>query len=169
MAHPRERLMSRVARAFGRLSWAGAVVTAIALTFPWLPGERVPGAAWAQSGPYEGFGAGTPGGSREAVVRVTTLADAGPGSLRDAVSLGWRTVVFDVAGTIDLASAIHVGGPFVTIDGFTAPAPGITLRGGGLIVRGRDGAHDVIIRGLRVRDAAEDGIQIAYGAYNVVV
>jgi pectate lyase len=43
------------------------------------------------------------------------------------------------------------------------------LRGGGLVVRGLDGAHDVIIRGLRVRDAPEDGVQIAFGAHHVVV
>jgi hypothetical protein len=146
-------------------------VAAWLLLLGWWPGPGAgwPGRAWAQHPVYEGFGATTPGGSGGEIVRVTTLDDAGPGSLREAVSQGRRTVVFDVGGTIHLASAIHVTGAFITVDGFTAPAPGISLRGAGLIVRGRDGAHDVIIRGLRVRDAAEDGLQIAYGAHRVVV
>jgi pectate lyase len=102
-------------------------------------------------------------------VRVTTLNDGGRGSLREALRHGNRTVVFDVAGEIRLSTHLYVGGPFVTIDGSSAPPPGITLRGHGLIIRGNRGAHDVIVRGLRVRDAAIDGIQIAYGAYNVVI
>jgi pectate lyase len=62
-----------------------------------------------------------------------------------------------------------VTGPFVTIDGFSAPPPGITLRNRGLVIRGRRGAHDVIVRGIRVRDSAIDGIQVGSGAYNVVI
>lgn len=116
-----------------------------------------------------GFGAATPGGAGGAVVRVTTLDDAGPGSLREALRAGNRTVVFDVAGDIVLREPLYVGGAYVTIDGFTAPAPGITLRNWGLIVRGTRGAHDVIVRGLRVRGAAIDGIQVSYGAYNVLI
>jgi pectate lyase len=119
--------------------------------------------------PYQGFGADTPGGSGQPVVRVTTLDDAGPGSLREALAAGRRTIVFDVAGDIVLRDHLFVGGPYVTIDGFSAPPPGITLRHRGLIVRGNRGAHDVIVRGLRVRDASHDGIQIAYGAHNVVI
>jgi len=121
------------------------------------------------SAQYEGFGAVTAGGDGYPVVRVTTLDDAGPGSLREALAAGGRTIVFDVAGAIVLADFLYVDGAFVTIDGFTAPPPGITLRNHGLVIRGSRGAHDVIVRGLRIRDAAIDGIQIAYGAYNVVV
>ena len=118
---------------------------------------------------YEGFGAGTWGGAGREVVHVTTLDDSGPGSLREAVADGYRTVVFDVAGDIRLTDHIYVGGPFVTIDGTTAPAPGITLRNRGLIIRGLRGAHDVIVRGLRIRNSSIDGLQVAYGAYNVVI
>ncbi len=118
---------------------------------------------------YEGFGAGTRGGTGSEVVRVTTLADSGPGSFREAVADGYRTVVFDVAGDIRLTDHIYVGGPFVTIDGTTAPEPGITLRNRGLIIRGLRGAHDVIVRGLRIRNSSIDGLQVAYGAYNVVI
>jgi hypothetical protein len=123
----------------------------------------------AQVAPYQGFGATTPGGEGGAVVRVTNLNDSGPGSLRDAVAAGHRMVVFDVAGDILLNDHLYVKGAFVTIDGLSAPPPGITLRNRGLIIRGNRGAHDVVVRGIRVRDSSIDGIQIAYGAYNVII
>jgi pectate lyase len=118
---------------------------------------------------YQGFGAATAGGATQAVVHVTNLNDAGPGSFRDAVALGRRTVVFDVAGEIALTQHVLVKGAFVTIDGFTAPAPGITLKNHGLYLHGTKGAHDVIVRGLRVRGAANDGLQVKFGAFNVVL
>jgi hypothetical protein len=103
------------------------------------------------------------------VVHVTTLADSGPGSLRAAVASGARTIVFDVGGTITLLDHMFVEGAHITIDGHSAPPPGITLRNYGLVIRGSRGAHDVIVRGLRIRGAAIDGIQIANNAENVVV
>jgi pectate lyase len=118
---------------------------------------------------YEGFGAATPGGANGAVVHVTNLNDAGPGSLRDALSAGNRTIVFDVGGDIVLKDYLYVRGAFITIDGFSAPAPGITLRGRGLVIRGTQGAHDVIVTGLRVRSSPIDSLQVAYGAYNIVI
>ena len=118
---------------------------------------------------YQGFGATTPGGSGKIVVHVTNLNDSGPGSFREAVKQGNRTVVFDVGGEILLGDYLYVLGAFITIDGSTAPSPGITLRNRGLIIRGNKGAHDVIVRGLRVRGSPIDGIQIAYGAYHVVI
>jgi pectate lyase len=122
------------------------------------------------SAPLQGFGTDTPGGRDAPVVRVTTLADAGPGSLRAALAGGGqRTIFFDVGGTIELTDHLYVQGPFVTIDGGTAPPPGITLHGYGLVIRGNRGAHDVIVRRLRVRRAAIDGIQVAYGAARIVV
>lgn len=153
------------------------LIVLLGLTAPLLPPWPDPpgslrdvlGAATAQAQSYQGFGASTPGGTGGSVVRVTNLHDAGPGSLRSAVAQGNRTIVFDVGGIIDLASAVYVNGAFITIDGFTAPAPGITLRGDALVIRGSHGAHDVIARGLRVRDSVLDGIQIAAGAYNVVI
>jgi hypothetical protein len=122
---------------------------------------------------YQGFGATTRGGEDYPDVHVTNLDDAGPGSLREALSAGHRRVVFDVAGEIVLASHLHVMGPFVTIDGFTAPDPGITLRNGGLYLHGTEDAHDVIVRGIRIRNSSvtgsPDGIQIAFGAHNIVI
>jgi hypothetical protein len=118
---------------------------------------------------YQGFGAATPGGAGQPVYHVTNLNDSGPGSLRDAVFQGNRYVVFDVAGEIALASKVPVRGAFVTIDGSSAPSPGITLKNAGLNISGIKGAHDLIVRGIRVRGSAEDGIQIVDGAYNIVI
>jgi hypothetical protein len=118
---------------------------------------------------YQGFGAETFGGEGQAVYRVTNLNDSGPGSLRDAVSKSHRSVVFDVTGEILLASQVYVRGAFVTIDGFTAPSPGITLKNHGLYIYGSNGAHDVIVRNIRVRDSLGDGININTGAYNIVI
>jgi pectate lyase len=139
---------------------AAAAATLVA-AFPAVRGS-------AEDGP-QGFGANAGRGERSAVVRVTTLDDSGPGSLREALSGGDRTIVFDVAGDVVLRSELTVKGPFVTVDGFTAPRPGITLRGHGLDIRGTRGGHDVIVRGLRVRDAHDDGIRVAYGAHNVII
>ncbi|MGH7818700.1 MAG: pectate lyase family protein, partial [Candidatus Binatia bacterium] len=122
---------------------------------------------------YQGFGASTPGGAGKPVYRVTNLNDSGPGSFRDAVSQGNRTVVFDVTGTINLLSAVSIKGGFLTIDGLSAPPPGVTLRNAGLRLSDST-VHDVIVRGIRVRspginDSSGDGISIKYGAYNVVI
>jgi len=125
--------------------------------------------AFAPPAPLEGFGTTTPGGAGQPIVRVNNLEDSGPGSLRDALSGGYRTIVFDVAGTIKLESNLVIRGPFVTIDGSSAPSPGITLKNRGLVIRETNGAHDVIVQGLRIRDAKADGIQIKNGAYNVAI
>ena len=122
----------------------------------------------AMSSAYEGFGASTPGGSGKPVYHVTNLNDSGPGSLRDAVSQGNRNVVFDVGGTIVLASEVTIRSAFLTVDGLSAPPPGITLKNKGLIIRGTAG-HDIIVSGLRIRDASQDGIWITDAAYNVVI
>ncbi len=95
--------------------------------------------------PYQGFGANTPGGAGQPIYHVTNLNDSGPGSLRDAVSQGNRTVVFDVAGEIVLSSEIYVKGAFITIDGFSAPSP-VILVNDGLRIVGNIGAHDIIVR-----------------------
>ena len=123
----------------------------------------------AADAPYQGFGATTPGGAGKPIVHVTNLNDTGPGSLRTALSAGDRTVVFDVAGEIVMSDEINVRGSFVTIDGFTAPPPGITLRNFGLRILGSNGAHDIIARGIRIRDAGQDGVWVADAAYNIVI
>lgn len=109
----------------------------------------------------EGYGCQTPGGRGGRVVIVTNLHDSGPGSLRKALeSPGRRFVVFAVSGIIDVSSQIILDHPYVTIAGQTAPGGGITLRAGpgnvsGLIdVR----THDVVIRFLRFRTGAPEGV-----------
>lgn len=126
----------------------------------------------------EGFGIDTPGGVGGEIIKVTSLRDSGPGSLREAVAARQpRIVVFEVGGIIDLnKSSLIVEHPFLTIAGQTAPAPGITLIRGGIVVR----THDVRIQHIRVRpgDAGQpvksgwepDGIAVITGkAYNVHV
>ena len=54
-------------------------------------------------------------------------------------------MVFDVAGPIELTSHLSLRGPNVTVDGFSAPAPGITLRNWGISMWGNANVHDVII------------------------
>src|SRR5262245_21976436 len=66
----------------------------------------------------EGFGMTTRaaygGDTPPAILRVTTLADAGPGSLRAALlTTGPRVIIFETSGTIMLASDIVVTEPYV--------------------------------------------------------
>src|ERR687889_2080308 len=90
---------------------------------------------------FEGFGAATPGGQGGRRILVTTLADAGQGSLRAAVdSRGPRVVEFAVAGLITLESALVIREPNLTLDGSTAPGQGVCVRGHEVSVR----THDVI-------------------------
>lgn len=143
----------------------------------------------------QGFGAGTPGGRYGQTLIVTNLNDttdpADPGyqgSFRWALeqrlpSTGTsqfeqrRTITFDVGGTIHLTAPLMLLDPYVTIAGQTAPGPGITLAGNGMIIS----THDVIVRGIRVRvgdggppTCCLDGIRIttSYAStdvYNIVV
>ena len=96
----------------------------------------------------EGFGAYTPGGRGGRVLLVTTLNDAGPGSLRAACEAeGPRIVVFRVAGIIELKGDLKIKNPYITIAGQSAPGGGICLQRYSLGIR----THDVIVRYLRCR------------------
>lgn len=82
------------------------------------------------------------------MIRVTSLDNSGPGSLRAALEAeGPRTVLFEVGGIIDLNSPLRLENPYITIAGESAPPPGITIRGEEFMVR----ASQVIIRHLRFR------------------
>ena len=125
----------------------------------------------------QGWAASTPGGRGGRIIRVTTLASEGPGSLREAVEAkGPRIVVFEVGGVIDLdRKTLRISEPFLTIAGQTAPSPGITLIRGGMDVS----AHDVVMQHIRVRPGEagqpkksgwdEDGFSTVSGAYNIIV
>jgi hypothetical protein len=95
----------------------------------------------------------TKGGAGGRVVRVTTLAKDGPGSLNEALrQSGARIVVFEVGGVIDLQRArLTIAEPHVTVAGQTAPSPGITLVRGGIEVT----THDVVLSHLTVLAGAD--------------
>jgi pectate lyase len=143
---------------------------------PAAPPPAVPAGAPAFPG-AEGWAASTPGGRGGRVIRVTTVDARGPGSLGAALGAsGPRTVVFAVGGVIDLAGArVDVREPFLTVDGQTAPPPGITLIRGGLSIE----THDVVIRHIRVRPGEAgsgkgsgweiDAISTSTGAHDVIV
>ena len=123
----------------------------------------------------EGFGAHVGGGAGGKVIWVTNLNSRGPGSLRAALDTkGPRIIKFKVGGTIELgrhpicvgrafrdkylelatsgtpANQIESPYSFVTVDGASAPPPGITIHG--MVMLERYGLKEVILRHLRVRD-----------------
>ncbi|MGI9176869.1 MAG: hypothetical protein ACR2IT_03320 [Pirellulales bacterium] len=103
----------------------------------------------------EGHGRLAAGGRGGRVIAVLNLDDSGPGSLREAIDAeGPRTIVFRVGGTIPLKSKLIVRNPYVTIAGQTAPGDGICVRGSTF---GCLGAHDVVIRHVRIRVGDESG------------
>lgn len=114
----------------------------------------------------EGAGRHALGGRAGKVLRVTSLDDAGPGTLRAALEAeGPRTVIFDVGGTIRLASPLVIRQGRVTIAGQTAPGGGVAIRDQPLIIR----ADDVVIRHVRSRlgdesDVEADAISIERGS-----
>jgi len=93
----------------------------------------------------EGFGRFATGGRGGQVYHVTNLDDSGSGSFRDAVSVPGRTVVFDVAGVINIKSKIAAK-PRITVAGQTAPGDGIVIYGTGVGF-----ADSSIIRYVRFR------------------
>ena len=95
----------------------------------------------------EGGGRFASGGRGGAVYEVTNLHDAGPGSLRDAVSKPNRTIVFRTSGIIHLKSALRLGQDNMTIAGQTAPGAGICIAGYTVSIQ----ANNMIIRYLRCR------------------
>jgi hypothetical protein len=96
----------------------------------------------------------TSGGDDGAIIHVTSLADAGSGTLRAALAArNPRRIVFDVGGDIFLKRPLSIASPFVTVAGETAPEPGITLLGDKVHIR----TNDVILRNIRVRIGERPG------------
>ena len=93
------------------------------------------------------------GGRGGRIIRVTTLAADGAGSLKEALeSDGPRIIVFEVGGVIDMGrQTLSITNPFITIAGQTAPGPGITIIKSGIDVR----THDVVIRHIRIYTGAD--------------
>lgn len=174
--------LSAAHRLLASLTMAAAIGLAVIPTAPVSAAEKsvaqvaaVPSGKLAFPGAL-GWAADTVGGRGGEIVRVTTLAADGPGSLSEALRRkGPRTIVFEVGGVIDLGNkTIKLTEPFVTIAGQTAPSPGITLIKGGMDIN----THDVIIQHIRIRvgEAGQpkksgndhDGISTV-AAYNVIV
>ena len=152
------KLMIHVfARLMCRKAVTSAAVTAFAVSLGAHPvlAQAAPGEILAFPG-AEGAGRLAVGGRGGAVLRVTHLADSGPGSLRAALEAeGPRTIVFDIGGTIRLASPLRIRHGRVTLAGQTAPGGGITLRDQPLIIA----ADDVVIRHIRSRLGDESGVE----------
>lgn len=93
------------------------------------------------------------------MIRVTTLASSGPGSLQEAAAAsGSRTVVFAVGGVI--RGDVAIKHSHITIAGQTAPSPGITLEGR-LVARPEPWRRlqDIVVRFLRIRTPPGHGDQ----------
>ena len=102
----------------------------------------------------EGHGRYVTGGRGGIVRHVTNLNDKGEGSFRWAVSGSTKkTVVFDVAGVIPLASNVNIGAN-TTVAGQTAPYPGITLR----YYTVNPAGNNIIIRFIRFRRGQEKDV-----------
>jgi len=96
----------------------------------------------------EGGGAHSFGGRGGRVIVVTSLADSGPGTLREACEQGGaRIVVFNVAGIIKINSPLIIRAPYITIAGQTAPGDGVCVAGESVWIN----THDVIVRFMRFR------------------
>lgn len=113
----------------------------------------IPDVNYAFDGAY-GSGAYTIGGRGGHVYHVTTLEDSyNPGTLRHALTQkGARTIVFDVAGIIDLKTPLIVKNGNVTVAGQTAPGDGICIKGNSVIFQ----CNQVILRYLRFRFGVKD-------------
>jgi hypothetical protein len=119
---------------------------------PYLPAASKPSDLPQASVPAfpgaEGAGKYSFGGRGGKVYVVTSLADGGPGTLREACeAAGPRIVVFNVAGIIHLKMRLAIQAPYLTIAGQTAPGDGICIAGKSTLVD----THDVVLRHLRFR------------------
>lgn len=117
----------------------------------------------------EGFGMHASGGRGGDVYAVTTLDDSGPGSLRDAVSVANRIIIFRVSGNIEMKSSLSIAQPNITVAGQSAPGGGVCVKDYGIAIN----ADNVIVRYLRCRpgDVSEtevDSLSVS-GGTNVIL
>lgn len=124
----------------------------------------------------EGGGMYTTGGRGGKVIHVTTLEDDAQGktagSLRAALyQSGARTIVFDVAGRIELKAKLSISNGDVTIAGQTAPGDGICISGYPITLN----SNNIIIRFIRFRlgdtYATDDSFDTIWGRYhdNIII
>ncbi len=113
-----------------------------------LPQAEIPAFPGAEGGGKFSFG-----GRGGKVYVVTSLADSGPGTFREALeAAGPRIVVFNVSGIIQLKNRIVVLAPYITIAGQTAPGDGVCIAGNTVEIS----THDAVIRYMRFRRGAMD-------------
>ncbi len=117
---------------------------------------------------YEGYEPQATGGAGGTTVHVTNLNDSGAGSLRAVIAglTGSPTIiVFDVSGVICVSGEIRITKANVTIDGSTAPTPGITVANAPGTQFGIDvnGDANIIIKHMRFRNAGLEDLQIWEG------
>ena len=116
-----------------------------------------------------------------ATYTVNSLADSGPGSLRQAIidanaNGGVDSIEFTVAGTINLSSGLPVISEQVTIDGSTAPGyagdPVVNLDGTGVSANGLhfdSGADNSSVNALMITNFTGNGIQVDAGADGIAI
>ena len=117
-----------------------------------------------------------------ATYTVSSLADSGAGSLREALALasgnaGQDRIVFSVSGTINLTSALPAISHQVEIDGTTAPGfsgtPVITINGSGTVntpgIQLTTGSDGSTISGLRIINFSQEGIYVNTSDNNVII
>ena len=110
------------------------------------------------------FAKGARASGSPTVYHVTNLNDSGTGSFRDAVTSPNRVIVFDVAGTIRIKSAL-VFAKNLTVLGQTAPGDGVQIYGDRVSFSGAD---NLIVRHMRFRmgKSAASGQKDAAGVAN---
>lgn len=126
----------------------------------------------------EGFGADAAGANTATVYHVTVVGSAtGPGSLAYGLGLTGgtnptgKTIVFDVAGTITVRHHVDSNVNHVTIDGTTAPYPGIsisTTEGDGIHFENAS-VHHIILKGITTFNCSNDGIAVNDGANHIAI
>lgn len=115
-------------------------------------------------------------GSNPTIYHVTSLADSGAGTFREAVmAIGPRVVIFERSGYIAITSNIVINNPCLTVAGQTAPSPGITIRGSGSIPTETAlylNTHDVLLQHFAIRPGASTcnaGMQVYGGSQQNLV
>lgn len=130
----------------------------------------------------QGAGKNVTGGRAGSLYVVTNLNDSGAGSLRDAVSVGNRFIIFRVDGHINLQTTLLVAQDNITVAGHSATGGGISIGiDNALGANNRDlgaiqiDANNIIFRHIRVRHSltypggsSADGFAI-FGGIGIII